>query len=582
MATRLDAYDLLLQGNTANDQRLLAGDVIFVPPVGLTAAAGGHVRRPAIYELKPGNTVGDLLNFAGGLKPDADPQAARIARISEGGKRITLDVNLAAAQGRAMPLRTGDELDVLTVRPALQGAVEINGAVYRPRVYEYRSGLRLTDALPSIDDLTPNADPAYVVIRRQPEQPGRVSVLSADLRAAWSGRGTAADPLLQPRDRVLVLSRSAQRSHELDDLIADLRAQARIDEPAAVVEAGGQVASPGTYPLEEGMTLAGLLGAGGSLQTSALGGTAELIRYEVVNGETRQQEIVEVDIAAARRGDVAANLKLRAYDRLNVKRLEDWGSDETVELRGEVRFPGVYPIKRSDTLKSVIERAGGLTPYAQPFAAAFTRVVLREREQQQLDQLNARVREDIAMRALVTARATAQNSQAPPSGGAAAGAGVEMGLLTQLGAVRPVGRLVIDLEAILREPVGSSVDIPLRDGDLMVVPRMSHEVSVIDHVQNAASHVYEPDWSMNGYIDASGGITRNGDRRMAYVVHANGAVEKNNSRWWSARGGGLAVGPGDTIVVPPDLEHTPGLPLWQAVTQILYNLTVSLAAVKTF
>ena len=69
-----------------------------------------------------------------------------------------------------------------------------------------------------------------------------------------------------------------------------------------------------------------------------------------VNGETRQQEIVEVDIAAARRGDVAANLKLRAYDRLNVKRLEDWGSDETVELRGEVRFPGVYPIKRSDTL----------------------------------------------------------------------------------------------------------------------------------------------------------------------------------------------------------------------------------------
>jgi protein involved in polysaccharide export with SLBB domain len=167
IVSRLDLYDLLLNGDTSGDARLLPGDVIFIPPVGTTVGVTGEVRRPAIYELQGEASAADLLHLAGGLTPEADPRLATLQRIDERRERVVVDVDLTNPQARSTRLRTGDLLRVPGVRATYSNAVRIDGHVLRPASVEYRGGLRLADVIQSADDLKPNADQHYIVIRRE-------------------------------------------------------------------------------------------------------------------------------------------------------------------------------------------------------------------------------------------------------------------------------------------------------------------------------------------------------------------------------------------------------------------------------
>jgi protein involved in polysaccharide export with SLBB domain len=107
-------------------------------------------------------------------------------------------------------------------------------------------------------------------------------------------------------------------------------------------------------------------------------------------------------------------------------------------------------------------------------------------------------------------------------------------------------------------------------------------VTVIGEVQNSTSHVYRPELARDDYIALSGGATRKADRGQIYVVRADGSVVANAGSRWFSRASAVTMRPGDTVVVPLDTERLPALPLWQAVTQILYNIAIAAAAVKTF
>ena len=568
----LDLYDLLIHGNTKDDAKLLPGDAIFIPPVGATVSVDGEVRRPAIYEIKDENTVADLVALAGGLTPEADRNRMSLVRIDEQGRRIVLPVSLD--QGPVQSLRTGDLLRVARLRPQLDSGVILQGHVYRTGPFAYREGMRLTDVIGSIDELRPNADLHYVLIRRELPPDRRVTVLSADLGEALRNPGSEADVRLMPRDQITVFDLQSGRERVIQPIMDELRLQSNIDRPTEVVEVSGQVKVPGKYPLEPGMTVRDLIRAGGGLEPGAYGGTAELARYVVVNGESRRTELIEIDLAAALRGDPAANVELRPYDILSIKEVPNWESQEKVTLRGEVRFPGVYPIRPGETLQSVIERAGGLTEFAFPQGAVFTRRDLKQREQQQLDLLTERLQGDLAVLAL----------QGIAANQAQAATALQVGqqLLAQLRSTEAVGRLVIDLERTLKARRGSPDDIILRDGDELLVPKLRQEVTVIGEVQNEASHLYRPELERDDYISLSGGTTRRADRGKIYVVRANGSVVAADSNRWYRRDSTVEIRPGDTIVVPLDTERLPALPFWQAVTQIIYNLAIAAAAVNSF
>ena len=581
LITTLDLYDLLLHGDTSNDRQLLPGDVIFIPPIGRTVSIQGAVRRPAIYELKSENTVAEAIQIAGGLSPDADGTLVQLERILPSRLREMHDIDLTVAQSSATELANGDKLSIPAIRPTLENSVVLSGYVFRPGQFQYRPGLRLTDVLGSLDELKPNADQHYIMIRRQSPSDERIEVVSADLRRALAARGSAADPELKPRDKIFVFDLSADRERILAPVIRELELQASPDLPEQVVSIDGRVKAPGHYPLETTMHVSDLIRAGGSLEDAAFRGQAEITRYDVVDGNTRRTELIPVDLAAIRRGDAGADFVLKPYDTLIIKPIPQWMEPGTIELAGEVRFPGKYPIHQGETLSSVLQRAGGLTDLAFPGGAVYIREELKKREKEQIDLLANRLQSDLAALSLEAAVSSSGASSTAATGNATQALVVGQQLMSGLRDTKPVGRLVIDIDRVNKGGAGVPDDVMVRNGDQLLIPKKTQEVTILGEVQSPTSHVYESGLTRDEYIARSGGTTQKADRRRIYVVRANGDVVSGDRTGWFRRSRSAEIRPGDTIVVPLDTERVRALPIWQSVSTIIYNLAIALLAVRS-
>lgn len=567
-----DLYDLLMRGDSSSDITLLPGDVVFIPPVGATVALYGEVQRPAIYELKGNDSAADVIRMGGGLKPDADPVSASLVRVDEQQRRIVIDVNPSAPTAALLQLHNGDALHVARLLPQLDSGVILQGYVYRPKYVAWHEGLRLSEVVHSVDDLKTNADQHYLLIRRELPPNRTIAVLSADLTAALHAPGSAADVVLMPRDTITAFDLQTSREHIIHPLMEELRLQSNLAAPTEIVHIDGRVKVPGDYPLEPGMRVSDLIRAGGSLDPAAYGVRAELSRYTVDSGGQRDTHVISIDLAAVRRGDLTADIALQPFDRLSIKQVTGWAEQDQVTLRGEVRFPGIYSIQPGETLHSVINRAGGLTQYAFVDGSLFTRVELKIREQEQMDRLAERLRTEIAEVALMGVRAQYANPQAAIS--------ISQTLLDQLTSAKAVGRLVINLRALLRTKVGSSDDVILRNGDELIVPKQRQEVMVLGEVQDPTSHLYKHGMTRDDYIEQSGGPTTQADRSRIYVVRADGTVDSGHRGWFSASES-VEIHPGDAIVVPLNTERLPAMALWTAVSTILFNIGIAAATARS-
>jgi protein involved in polysaccharide export with SLBB domain len=457
---------------------------------------------------------------------------------------------------------------VLRVPPNLQqleSSVRLAGNVFQPGLYQWVSGMRLRDLLPASDLVKPLSDLNYVLVRREVAPNVNVQVVSADLQAVWRNPGGPANVLLEPRDTVHVFNIDTGRQVIIGPIVAEMKAQAAPNAPAPIVRVAGQVRAEGEYPLEGGMRVSDLLRAGGGLSEAAYVTDAELTRYAVVNGEYRETDLMTVNMAAVLRGDTAADVLLKPYDYLSIKEVSRWRGAESVTLRGEVAFPGKYPIRRGETLSSVVRRAGGLTDQAFPQGSVFTRVALRAREQQQLETLARRIERDLAAVSI-----------SEPSASATITTG--QSLISQLRNAIPTGRLVIKLDGLVAG--NTEADIVLEDGDQLIVPGRRQEVTVLGEVQYPTSHVYERGLGRDDYIGKSGGLSQRADGKRIYVVQASGTVVADTRARWFQRGGADGVQAGDTVVVPLKVDQP--LARWTQLTQIIYNLAIAATAVARF
>jgi polysaccharide biosynthesis/export protein len=413
------------------------------------------------------------------------------------------------------------------------------------------------------------------MIRRVAPPELKTEVVSADLTRALAAPHSAADPELRPRDEITVFNLSSSRTRILAPILRDMQLQATPDKPEQTVNIEGRVKVPGKYPLEPLMHVSDLIRAGGSLEDAAYTGQAELTRYAVVDGNVRRTDFISVDLAAIRRGDPKADFELRSYDALVIKPIPMWMEPGVIEVVGEVRFPGKYPIHQGETLHSVLVRAGGFDDIAFPEGAVFTREELRKREKDELDMYSNRLQSDLAALSLQVVAGSAVLANGS-GGGASAAQGLLIGqqLLWQLRQTKPVGRLVINAEGAYKGAAGGVYDVLLKDGDKLAVPKRTQDITVLGEVQSPTSHVFQPSLTRDDYIQKSGGVTQHADRKRIYVVRANGDVVSGNRSGWFRRSQKTDIRPGDTIVVPMDTEKVPLLPLVAAITTIIYNLAI--------
>jgi len=583
----MDLYDLLLKGDTSNDARLLPGDVIFIPPIGKTVGVGGEIRRPAIYEIKKERTVRDVVKMAGGYLPTAYLQASQLERINAKRERTLIEIDLGTELAKNTKVKTGDVIKIYSVLEKMENIVLLSGHVERPGGQQWKVGMRLTDLIPSSKSLLPKADMNYILIRRENSKTGLVSVLSTDFTKALDNPASSYNLTLQSRDEVIVFSlgKKEDRAKIIEKILADLRLQATNSQPSQEVSIGGRVHSPGKYPLAKNMKVSDLLRAAGRLKESAFVLQAELTRYKIIDGQYRQSDIIKIDLAKILKGNKEADIELQTFDHLVIKDVPYWSERENIEIRGEVKFPGTYPIKRGETLSSIIRRAGGVTDLAFLEGAVFMREELRKREQKQMDLLATRLESDIATASLEASKSKVQLAGSQQS------LSIGKSLVSQLKSTKAAGRLVIELDKI----IASNEDIILnnkmdaaytentsvllvKDKDILVIPRKTQSVTVLGEVQYPTSHLFNTSLSRDEYIERSGGVTFKADDDRIYIVRANGKVVASNDSFWSFDDATISIQTGDTIIVPLDAERIQPLTLWSNVTQIIYQVGIAVAA----
>ncbi len=376
--------------------------------------------------------------------------------------------------------------------------------------------------------------------------------------AEYTERKKEEEQSLKPEDYA-----TFSRFNLLEPIIAKLRKQASFSQNMQLVEISGHVTYPGIYPLSVGGKVSDLIAAAGGLLESAYVKQAEITR--IVESDGSKIEHLRLDLESAMRGDLQSNITLQSKDSINVFAIPNWQENVKVELKGELRFPGTYTIRRGETLTELLERAGGFSEFAEQKAAVFTRASIKEQEQQQLARLSTELRRDIASKSFQNS--VSSNTLTYD----------EMNkLLNDLASVEAVGRLVIDLPLI----VENKQNLVLQDGDVLYVPSKRDSISVIGEVNYSTSHLYKAGISVDEYIDLSGGLKDRADEDSIYIIKANGSVKIPNTGGWFAANNSEQLEPGDTIVIPMDASHMDKLTLWSTATQIVYQLGVAVAAIS--
>ncbi len=564
VVTTLDLYDLLLKGDTTNDVRLLPGDVIFIPPVGKTAGVAGEVKRPAIYELKNEQSVDELVIMAGGYLPSAYPEASRLERINKAGERTLLDVDLNSKQGATIKLANGDVLQVYSVLEKMEDIVLLEGHVYRPGGFSFKKGMRVSDLLPKIDTMLPVPDLDYALLIREMEPTREMKVLQIHLRSIFEDQTSKVNVQLQARDRLIIFAANQSRDEVLIPIIETLRTQERLAEPIKIVTISGAAHFPGIYPLTDKMSVRDLVFAGGGLKESTYVSSAEITRKDYSNPEEASIKHFSINLQNTLSANRASQNELLAGDHLTLKLIPKYQEILTVSLLGEIKFPGVYEFTRGETLSEIVERAGGLTDLAHVEASYFSRVDLKRLEAKQIADLQERLKGDIAATQLEDTDNEKYSDVATLNT-----------LLDNLKNSEPTGRLVINLSAILGS---QQEDIQLRDGDQLVIPTYRQEVTIIGEVQNPTSYLYNQVNDYQDYINLSGGTTEKGDSDRIYIIKANGSVFLPEKSGWFHDA--VTMAPGDTIVVPVEVDKLDHLSLWTSVSQIIYQMALGAAALK--
>lgn len=566
--------------NNSKKNPIQNGDIVDVSST-LDALEGsvtllGHVARPGIYGWQKGMRISSLLRDIHDFKDQPDLNYILVTHEDPLTGVITAsDVNYSKYlkqqdTSEDLVLNANDTVYVFSRKPEraerlqpLVGqlkeqtslaepprVVTVNGAVRNPGTYPLSESSTVSNALRAAMGYTQDAELNFVLVARINQQTFKTELKYIDISIDSSER-------LQPLDRLYVFDKDKPRDELIEDLVNELAQQSSKGFTQQLITISGDVRFPGIYPYVEGMTQQTLIALAGGLNDSSYMLDAELTRF--VTNDTSTAALKHQRIS------ITEEVDLQPLDSLLIKRIPEWRERRTIELAGEVKFPGTYVLQEGETLNSVIERAGGLTDLAFPEGAVFTREALKVREQEQIERLSQELENEIASLSVDKSDGVQNLTTEEASR-----------LKERLDKTDAVGRLVIDLPALLAGE--DTLDLALNAGDALFVPKISQSITVLGEVQYPTSHIYDSSVDVGDYISRSGGLKVRADDSRIYVVRANGSVyQPSTFNWYSLES---KLSPGDTIVVPLDTEYRDTLSLWSTATGILYNTAIALAAIN--
>ena len=518
----VDVYGYLFDGRSDSDITLKEGDVIIVPPYVNLVLATGNVKRPMFYELAEGESLSDLIRYAGGFSSKAYQDDVRVIR-QQGVERQIYTVRKENAAMFAMA--DGDEVFVGETLKRFSNKVEVKGAVFRPGMFELGGDIATVRQLVrAAGGLTEDAFTGRAVIVREKDDLTFES-LSVDLAGVLSGAAT--DVVLRKND---ILTISSQK--ELND--------------PGTLTINGMVKNPGIFPFSANTTVEDLILLAGGLLDGASMARVDVARRIVDPASLMPTEEIGETFAFPLQDGLMVEggdrFVLQPYDIVSVRQSPGFKPQQFVKIEGEVAFPGEYVLlSEGERVSSLVKRAGGSTGQAFLHGATLTRETSEEERKMQ------------------------EAKQRMAQGGSSRDSVRVQLQKTQLGATYTVG---IELDKAVRNP-GSEYDLILREGDRIYVPEQLSTVRISGNVMYPNTVVYVPGKSLDYYIQAAGGYGMRAQRSKVHVVYMNGssAVKKL---------GGLRIEPGCEIIVPTKPDRK-GLTAGEIVS--LSSSTASLAMV---
>jgi protein involved in polysaccharide export with SLBB domain len=587
-----DLYALLIRGDKSGDVRLLPEDVLYIPPAGPEVAITGSIRTPGIYELRNGETVGDLIEMAGRTTTIAWNTHLALDRLVQHEAQTAAEISLDAA-GLATALADGDILRVQPIVPAYKETVTLRGNVANPGRFGWHAGMQLSDLIPDVDSLTsrdywwrrshlglpaPEFEPAVTTLGEN-QQPAETSTRGLTTSVTQS---TLTDALKQP----------AQSPVSASDYPSG--------NSAASARGGNGTVAAGLSRTGSGSTDSGSTDSGTTTRPINQNAFAATPRNEVrllpgqinwnyavierVDPKSLKPSLISFDLGKlVLDHDPSQNLALEPGDTVTVFSQSDIRVPlaqqvKYVEFEGEVVHPGYYSVRPDETLRDVLRRAGGLTPNAYLYGSEFTRESARELQQERLDDYLQAMTMD-------TERSAQAFALAGFAGAGDASASRTMGrdTINRLSKVKATGRIVLQFRAN-----STSIDdvpaISLENGDRLVVPFVPANINIVGAVYDQNSYLYEKGRTLGYYLRQAGGVNRNADWRHAFLIRADGSVisrtHMRNPGFFKTSFEDLRLYPGDTIVVPDKTLRPSALRYFVQWSQIFSQLALGAAAVN--
>ena len=572
---KIDLYEFLLKGNKSHDQKLQSGDTIFVPIIGPVVGIAGNVKRPALYEYKDNFSLKDLIETAGGITPFGYLNRVQVERVVAHEKKIVTDLNLSGIEDFETNsllkelLQDGDLVKVYPIFTAIQEIVYLEGNIKRPGGYELKKGMHLNDLIKSFDDLLSETYLPHGSITRMVPPDFHSETIAFNLGKLLGG-DLSQNFELQSQDKVKIYSKN-----EMQEL--------------PKVKITGTVGKPGDYIFLEKMRVKDLIFLAGNFQRNAYLPSAELTRIIKFEDKTSTKHIY-IDLREALKENPEHNIPLEPDDHLTVRNIPDWVLDNTVTLKGEVRFPGIYTIAKGEHLSSVLERAGGYADKAFIKGAFFTRESEKIKIKERIDDFVTKLEQEVL-----------QESVPGESPNALLGAGqseellmrkefltLKTELIRKMREAKIEGRILIKLDS-LEKFKNSIYDVELEKNDTLFIPPVPSSVSVLGEVYNPNSSIlYAKGVTIGDYLNRVGGTNKNANESEIYLIRADGTtISRLQGRSWNTEGYGwftpsfmnIKAEPGDTILVPKRVIIFDYLKYADQVTRTIANLATTVAVV---
>lgn len=532
-----DAYALLLKGDNSRDVPLISGDVIRFKPIGAEVAIYDGVKRPAIYEVKPGEDLQDLINYAGGYTSDAKTDEVVIETIAS---NQAINVTTYATKNAVgMQLSDGQIIHFFRTTNKYENTVAVIGNVVNPTRTGFRDGM-------TVQDLIPNKD--------------------------------------------ALLTRSYYNSYAYNTYGRDnTLTQADIEKTTGQSAAGGLNLTTGLQSTQNLSNAKPVFGGGQNLFTAGPVAIPEadinwnyalIVRVDPVNFSTH---IIPFNLRKAIAGDPANNIKLKPGDIVNVLSAKDVRTSISsgpiyVFVDGEVNSPGVYELKAGQTLRDAIESAGGITKKAYVFGMELDRDSVKKQQSAALNQMLDQAQQTILAQSTssfsnVTSQSQGQLQQMAMQ--------QQLAFINKMRQIKPSGRVVLNLQTG-NAKLNDLPDFRLENGDTIYLPPVPDTINVVGQVYNPATFIYNQHYSVGKYIEMAGTENQYADKSVEYVLRADGTLYSKQQAGWFGSFASRSLNPGDVIIVPQEIQFGGTVQNLINWTQVLANFGTAAAAITVF